>query len=115
MKPPHLRKWQPDKVGLEAVAMTSMPVTDQQIRDAITALLESRQPPATICPSEAARALAPDDWRPLMPQVRAVAVIMAKTGVLDIRQGGKTVRPDEPIRGPIRLARKTTDGDSRLT
>jgi hypothetical protein len=41
-----------------------MRVTDEQIRDAIASLLESRQPPATICPSEAARALAPDAWRP---------------------------------------------------
>ncbi len=82
-----------------------MPVTDQQIRDAITGLLKNRQPPATICPSEAARALAPDDWRPLMPQVRAVAIDMAESGVLHIRQRGKTVKPDEPIRGPIRLGR----------
>lgn len=85
--------------------MTSMPVTDQQIRDAITELLKNRQPTATICPSEAARALAPDEWRPLMPQVRAVAITMAKSGILDIRQGGKTVGPDEPLRGPIRLGR----------
>lgn len=85
--------------------MTSMPVTDQQIRDAVTELLKNRQPPATICPSEAARALAPDEWRSLMPQVRAVAITMANSGVLDIRQRGKTVKPDEPIRGPIRLGR----------
>ncbi|MES2189895.1 MAG: DUF3253 domain-containing protein [Pseudomonadota bacterium] len=89
-----------------------MPVTDQQIREAIAELLKRRQPPATICPSEAARALAPGDWRPLMPQVRAVAIAMARSGVLDIRQGGKTVRPDEPVRGPIRLGRKTKGSDS---
>ncbi|MES2911439.1 MAG: DUF3253 domain-containing protein [Pseudomonadota bacterium] len=85
--------------------MSSIPVTDQQIRDAIAELLKSRQPPATICPSEAARALDPDGWRVLMPQVRAVAVAMAKNGLLYIRQGGKTVKPDEPLRGPIRLGR----------
>ncbi len=83
-----------------------MPVTDQEIRDSITELLKSRQPPATICPSEAARALASDEWRSLMPQVRAVAITMANSGVLDIRQGGKTVKPDEPLRGPIRLGAK---------
>lgn len=84
--------------------MTSM--TEEQIRGAISELLKSRQPTATICPSEAARALAPDEWRPLMPQVRAVAITMAKEGTLDIRQGGKTVRRDEPLRGPIRLGTK---------
>ena len=89
-----------------------MPVTDEQIREAITGLLKNRQPPATICPSEAARALAPGEWRPLMPQVRAVAITMANSGVLDIRQGGKTVRPNEPLRGPIRLGRKTKGSDS---
>lgn len=83
--------------------MASMTVTDQQIRDAISELLKSRQPTATICPSEAARALAPDEWRPLIPKVREVAVAMAKNGLLDIRQGGQTVSPDEPLRGPIRL------------
>lgn len=85
--------------------MTSMPVTDKQIRDAIAELLKHRQPPATICPSEAARALAPEEWRPLMPQVRAVAITMAKNGVLNIRPRSKTVKPDEPLRGPIRLGR----------
>lgn len=84
-----------------------MGVTDQQIEDAIAGLLESRQPPATICPSEAARALAPTGWRPLMPRVRAVAIVMAQNGVLDIRQGGRTVAPDGPLRGPVRLGRAT--------
>ncbi|MES2280911.1 MAG: DUF3253 domain-containing protein [Pseudomonadota bacterium] len=91
--------------------MISMPVTDKQIRDAIAGLLKSRLPPATICPSEAARALEPDEWRLLMPQVRAVAIIMAKSGVLDIRQRGKTMSPDKPLRGPIRLGRKTMGSD----
>lgn len=91
--------------------MTSMPVTDQQIRNAITELLKSRQPPATICPSEAARALSSDDWRFLMPQVRAVAITMAKEGALDIRQRSKTVLPNAPLRGPIRFGLKTIPND----
>ena len=89
--------------------ITSMRMTDEQIRDAISALLDSRQPLATICPSEAARALAPDGWRPLMPQVRAVAIAMANDGMLEIRQGGCTVVPGLPLRGPIRLGRTITD------
>ena len=85
--------------------MTFMNLTDQQVCDAIVGLLLNRAPLATICPSEAARALAPDAWRPLMPRVRAVAVALAKGGVLEIRCGGRTISPDEPLRGPIRLGR----------
>lgn len=82
-----------------------MKLTDDQVRDTIVDLLRNRAPLATICPSEAARALAPDAWRPLMPRVRAVAVAMAKGGVLEIRSGGRTISPDERLRGPIRLGR----------
>jgi hypothetical protein len=80
-----------------------MPPTEATIRHAIAALLQRRTPPATICPSEVARALAPQEWRPLMPQVRLVAVAMAKEGELEIRQGGHAVPPGVPLRGPIRL------------
>jgi len=83
--------------------MTSRLRTDEEIRHAIARLLDTRQPPATICPSEAARALAPDGWRPLMPRVRAAALAMAREGALVVRQGGHIVAPDEPLRGPIRL------------
>lgn len=92
-----------------------MPVTNEAIRDAIAGLLADRQPTATLCPSEAARALAPDEWRPLMPQVRAVAVAMAKDGSLDIRQGGRTVAPEGPLRGPIRLGRPLPDAAGHPT
>ena len=82
-----------------------MQVTDKDIRHAIESLLESRQLSATICPSEAARALNPKEWRPLMPQVRAVAVTMARDRALVISQAGHAVDPDGPLRGPIRLGR----------
>ena len=92
-----------------APVIAAMPLTDDQIRSAISGLLATREPASTICPSEAARALAPDDWRPLMPRVRSVAVTMAAQGLLGIRQGGHAVEPDEPLRGPIRLGRATPD------
>ena len=82
-----------------------MDMPDDRIRDAILALLDRRQPDATICPSEAARALAPHDWRPLMPRVRCVAIEMAQGGAVEIRQGGHPVAPGGDLRGPIRLAR----------
>ncbi len=80
-----------------------MSVPKEDIRRAIEGLLQTRQPPATICPSEAARSLSPKDWRPLMPEVRAVAIAMAKDGLLQISQAGRSVDLDQPLRGPIRL------------
>lgn len=80
-----------------------MACTDKHIEDAIRGLLEQRAGDATLCPSEVARALAPDAWRPLMPQVREVAFALARQGALDIRQKGRSVSPDAPLRGPIRL------------
>ena len=92
-----------DSLCCPAVSPSFMQVTDKQVREVISGLLAARQPSATICPSEAARALAPDAWRPLMPQVRAVAIAMATEGLVDIRQSGRTVVPEAPLRGPIRL------------
>ena len=73
-------------------------------RAAILALLSERADGATICPSEAARALAPDDWRPLMDQVRAAAQGLVTEGKVEVTQGGRVVEMSE-ARGPIRLRR----------
>jgi len=61
------------------------------------ALARSRGPDKTFCPSEAARRLA-DDWRPLMDDVRRVAVTLP----LRATQRGCPVDP-VAARGPIRL------------
>ncbi len=72
------------------------------VEDAILSLLSSRAAGRTICPSEAARALAPTDWRPLMPAVRETAYAMADEGRLEITQKGALV-DGRTARGPIRL------------
>lgn len=76
------------------------------IEDKIFELLAARQPDATICPSEVARALLPDDttWRALMPQVREVAQRLASTHRLSVTRGGVQVEATSPG-GPIRLGR----------
>lgn len=56
----------------------------------------------TVCPSEAARALAPDDWRDLMEDVRQEAYRMADDGLVDITQQGRVVDV-RTARGPIRV------------
>jgi hypothetical protein len=72
-------------------------------RAAILQLLADRAPGATICPSEAARALGGDDgFRPLMPVVREAAAQLAAAGEIEVTQGGRAVDPAS-ARGPIRL------------
>jgi hypothetical protein len=72
---------------------------------AILDLLDARRDGATICPSEAARALAGDeDFRPLMDEVRAAADALRDQGLVEITQGGEPVDP-ATARGPIRLRR----------
>jgi hypothetical protein len=90
----------------------SMPIDDADIEKTIFELLDARAPGKTICPSEVARNLAPDDWRPLMPQVRAVAFALADKTALRILQKGEAVPHDSPIRGPIRLGRRADGADS---
>lgn len=71
---------------------------DDEIAQILTALAQSRGQDKTFCPSEAARALSPDNWRELMPEVRRVAAALP----LVATQKG---RPVDPLtaRGPIRL------------
>ena len=78
-----------------------MALKAQEIEQAILGLLSERRDGATICPSEAARALG-DDWRPLMQPVRDTAAAMADAGRLEVTQSGRVVDP-RAARGPIRL------------
>jgi hypothetical protein len=78
-------------------------VSPDRIERAIRDLLERRGRGKTICPSEAARALAGDDgFRPLMEPVRATAREMVGRGELEITQRGRVVDPGR-ARGAIRL------------
>ena len=71
------------------------------VEETILALLAQRGAAKTICPSEAARALA-SDWRPLMPAVREAAYAMADAGRLEVTQRGEVV-DGRTARGAIRL------------
>lgn len=76
---------------------------DLALEEAIDAILGTR-PGSTMCPSEAARAVAPDDWRPLMEPARRAARRMVARGALEFTQGGRVVDPST-ARGPVRLRR----------
>ncbi len=74
-------------------------------REALLALLAERRAGATICPSEAARALAGDDasgWRPLMGAVREAAAALADEGRVEVTQRGRVVDL-RTARGPVRV------------
>jgi hypothetical protein len=75
----------------------------QDAEQAILDLLAQRDEGQTICPSEAARALAGDGgFRELMPLVRDAAADLFGRGELEVTQSGKLVDPAQ-ARGPIRL------------
>lgn len=73
-----------------------------RVREAILALVNRRGAGKTICPSEAARQVSPDNWRRLMPDVRAEAIRLAASGDLAIYRKGKPVDPNS-FKGVYRL------------
>ncbi len=81
--------------------MPDLPDTER-IRAAILELLEHRDPGKTICPSDAARALAGERFRPLMAPVRDAAAQLADEGRIEVTQRGAVVDA-RGARGPIRL------------
>ncbi len=78
---------------------------------AIRTLLSARAPDATICPSEAARALATaagggTDWRRMMPIVHAAVDRLASEGKVRLSWKGQAL----PLRaGPYRIGRGAGD------
>jgi hypothetical protein len=71
---------------------------------AILDLLDERSP-STICPSDVARAVGPEDgWRDLMQPVRDAAAALARRGLIEVTQGGEVVDVTS-ARGPVRIRR----------
>jgi len=82
---------------------------DVQLEQKIMELLGSRARTATICPSEAARAVggtdeSPDGWRDLLEPARRAARRLVASGDVEITQGGTVIDPST-ARGPIRIRR----------
>ena len=78
--------------------------TDARLQRTIGELLDQRRPDASICPSEAARAVDPEGWRDLMPAARAAAGRLAAAGEVEVTQGGAVVHV-ATARGPVRVRR----------
>jgi hypothetical protein len=77
---------------------------DTRLEQAIDALLDDRRPGATICPSEAARAVDPEGWQELMPAARAAAGRLAAAGQVEVTQRDEVVDV-ATARGPVRVRR----------
>jgi hypothetical protein len=88
-----------------------------RLRAAILELLARRDPGKTICPSDAARAVAGErPFAPLMGAARAAAGELVAEGALEVTQRGEVVDLAS-ARGPIRLRLREptrTDAGRRL-
>ncbi len=104
------KKWERDWDNIRFCSdacRTHKPSTeDHQLEQTILSLLHARARDKTICPSEAARAIAssPDRaaWEPLMEPARAAARRLVAAGDIVITQAGHIVDPST-AKGPIRL------------
>jgi hypothetical protein len=93
--------------GRETGATETEAQLEAQLEAAILDLLAARASGASICPSEAARAVAAascagDAWRDLMPLSRRVAARLVAAGRIEMTQRGRVVAP-AMARGPVRL------------
>ncbi len=83
-----------------------MPDIDQRLEEAILDLLARRAPTATICPSDAARAVGDEgSWRDLMDPARAAAARLVERGDVEVTQGGRVVDL-ATAKGPVRIRRR---------
>ncbi|MEM1035337.1 MAG: DUF3253 domain-containing protein [Pseudomonadota bacterium] len=60
---------------------------------AILDLVAIRGVGKTICPSEAAKAVSPENWRKLLAEVRVIAIRLAVAEKVSIYRRGKSVDP----------------------
>lgn len=81
----------------------------KRIKKQIIRLTKQRGPDKTICPSEAAKACDPDNWRSHMDEVRRAADELQKQGLIAIEQDSQEIQLEE-VRGPIRLRIKRGRG-----
>lgn len=73
-----------------------------KISETILLLATQRGKDKTICPSEVAREISPDDWRTYMREVRKEAFVLRDAGKVRIMQKGAEVAGSEVV-GPIRI------------
>lgn len=113
------RDWEAVRYCSDACRARKVRPVDRALEESIRGLLAQRAHDATICPSEAARAVAAADgatgdapdggtdddaWRALMEPARRAARRLVAAGEVEITQGGRVVDPST-AKGPIRVRR----------
>lgn len=98
------RNWDEVRYCSERCRRRKVKPVDTALETAIRKLLSGRARGATICPSEAARLVDPDNWQELMEPARYAARRLVAAGEVEITQGGRVVDPSS-FRGPIRIRR----------
>lgn len=104
------RDWDAVRWCSDACRARGVRPVDRALEESIRALLSGRDAAATICPSEAARAVAGDAdeaWRDLMEPARRAARRLVAAGEVEITQGGRVVVDPSTAKGPIRVRRVT--------
>ena len=99
------RDWDQVRWCSERCRRAGVSPTDTALERAVLDLLTARAVDATICPSEAARAVGGEQWRPLMEPARSAARRLVADGAVEITQGGHVVDPST-AKGPIRIRRR---------
>ena len=96
------RDWDEVRYCSNACRRRRLSALDRDLEKAILDLVSSRN--GTICPSEAARAVSPDQWRDMMEESRMAARRLVASGHVEITQNGRVVDPST-AKGPIRIRR----------
>jgi hypothetical protein len=96
------RNWDEVRYCSDACRSRKVSSIDQSLGETILSLLSTRQPTASICPSDAARIVGGEQWRDLMEPARAAARRLVNEGRVEITQQGRTVDPST-AKGPIRI------------
>ena len=113
------RDWEQVRYCSEGCRRRKVRPVDRALEAAILGLLDGRATGATICPSEAARAVATiaghghgdaapegeDAWRALMEPARRAARRLVTAGEVELTQRGRRVDPST-FRGPVRIRRR---------
>lgn len=97
--------WDEVRFCSDACRRRKVAPVDRALEQSIRSLLSSRALDATICPSEAARAVGGESWRELMEPARRAARRLVDAGEVVITQRGAVVDPTT-ARGPIRIRRQ---------
>ncbi len=100
--------WEQIRYCSDACRRRGLRPIDRRLETELLAFLARRPAGSTICPSDLARRLEPDEtrWRPLLEPIRMAARRLHHAGSVEVLQSGRRVDPDR-ARGPIRIRRSS--------